>query len=69
MEVYARAQANEANTLLPVLLLDEIGLAEHSPHMPLKTLHWILEKPSISVVGISNWELDASKKNRMVINK
>ena len=49
-----------------VLLLDEVGLAEHSPDMPLKVLHGILVDPPISVVGISNWTLDAAKMNRAI---
>ena len=40
-----------------MLLLDEIGLAEHSPHNPLKVLHKLLENPMISFVGLSNWSL------------
>lgn len=47
-----------------VLLLDEVGLAEHSPHRPLKVLHQLLEDPQISFVGLSNWPLDAAKMNR-----
>jgi hypothetical protein len=41
-----------------VLLLDEIGLAEYSPDMPLKVLHRLLtEAPDhgVSVIGLSNW--------------
>ena len=47
-----------------MLLLDEVGLAEHSPHRPLKVLHQLLEDPQISFVGLSNWPLDAAKMNR-----
>ncbi|CAE7456062.1 RNF213, partial [Symbiodinium sp. CCMP2456] len=50
-----------------VLLLDEVGLAEFSPDMPLKVLHGILAEPGIvSVVGLSNWRLDPAKMNRSV---
>ena len=49
-----------------VLVLDEVGLAEHSPDMPLKVLHGMLTKPEIAIVGISNWTLDAAKMNRAV---
>eukprot|EP01063_Lacrimia_lanifica_P019635 TRINITY_DN2709_c0_g1_i1.p1 TRINITY_DN2709_c0_g1~~TRINITY_DN2709_c0_g1_i1.p1 ORF type:complete len:3358 (+),score=963.91 TRINITY_DN2709_c0_g1_i1:646-10074(+) len=49
-----------------VLLLDEVGLAEHSPDMPLKVLHGILVDPPIAIVGLSNWTLDAAKMNRAV---
>ncbi|XP_056089655.1 E3 ubiquitin-protein ligase rnf213-beta [Rhinichthys klamathensis goyatoka] len=58
-----------------VVVLDEIGLAEDSPQMPLKTLHPLLEdgcidsdnpQPYMKVgfVGISNWALDPAKMNR-----
>ena len=47
-----------------MLLLDEVGLAEHSPDMPLKVLHGILVDPPISIVGLSNWVLDPAKMAR-----
>ncbi|XP_028976279.2 E3 ubiquitin-protein ligase rnf213-beta isoform X3 [Esox lucius] len=58
-----------------VVVLDEIGLAEDSPQMPLKTLHPLLEdgcidneRPDphmkVGFVGISNWALDPAKMNR-----
>ncbi|XP_074938739.1 E3 ubiquitin-protein ligase rnf213-alpha-like isoform X2 [Phalacrocorax aristotelis] len=58
-----------------VVLLDEIGLAEDSPEMPLKTLHPLLEDgcvddenpesyQKVGFVGISNWALDPAKMNR-----
>ncbi|CAF0876681.1 unnamed protein product [Rotaria sordida] len=52
--------------LLPVIVFDEIGLAELSPHNPLKVLHSKLEVDSCrhGFVGLSNWRLDASKMNR-----
>lgn len=59
---YAQHAANTRT----VLLLDEVGLAEHSPDLPLKVLHGILVDPPIAVVGISNWALDAAKMNRAV---
>jgi hypothetical protein len=54
--------------LLPVIVFDEIGLAELSPHNPLKVLHSELEieKCQHGFVGLSNWRLDASKMNRAV---
>ncbi|CAE8651944.1 unnamed protein product [Polarella glacialis] len=49
------------------VLLDEVGLAEESPHLPLKVLHKELEDlRGISCVGISNWALDAAKMSRCV---
>ncbi|XP_056183966.1 E3 ubiquitin-protein ligase rnf213-alpha-like isoform X3 [Falco biarmicus] len=58
-----------------VVLLNEIGLAEDSTEMPLKTLHPLLEDGSVDdenpeayqkvgFVGISNWALDPAKMNR-----
>ena len=51
-----------------VVLLDEVGLAEQSPHLPLKVLHKVLDEKSkmASVVGISNWSLDPASMNRAV---
>jgi len=64
-------QANEKGNVLPVVLLDEVGLAEASKFNPLKVLHSLLEPatgklPNIAVVGISNWSLDAAKMNRAI---
>ncbi|XP_078257499.1 E3 ubiquitin-protein ligase rnf213-alpha-like isoform X2 [Rhinoraja longicauda] len=57
-----------------VVVLDEIGLAEDSPKMPLKALHPLLEDgcidddpvkhKKVGFVGISNWALDPAKMNR-----
>lgn len=47
-----------------LIVFDEIGLAEISPHNPLKVLHALIEDPSIAFLGISNWSLDASKMAR-----
>ena len=49
-----------------MVLFDEIGLAEISPHNSLKVLHSLLEHPKVAVIGISNWSLDASKMNRTI---
>ena len=59
------------NNTLPVVLLDEVGLAENSRNNPLKVLHSLLEPsdgklPEVAVVGISNWSLDAAKMNRAI---
>ena len=63
-EKYTRTEDKE--DLIPVVVFDEIGLAELSPHNPLKVLHEKLENENIQVafIGISNWKLDASKMNR-----
>jgi hypothetical protein len=52
----------------PVVVFDEIGLAELSPYNPLKVLHPLLEKPDqkVGFFGISNWTLDLSKMNRLI---
>ncbi|ETN98782.1 hypothetical protein RFI_38705, partial [Reticulomyxa filosa] len=55
-------------TITTLFLFDEIGLAEQSPHNPLKILHQLLEHPKIAFVGISNWSLDAAKMNRMIMH-
>ena len=59
-----------------VVVLDEIGLAEDSAKMPLKTLHPLLEEGyvepasgkqdwgKVGFIGISNWALDPAKMNR-----
>eukprot|EP01047_Picozoa_sp_COSAG01_P003877 COSAG01_NODE_121_length_25291_cov_10.011670_2_plen_4872_part_00 len=62
---------DDYNRSIPVVLLDEVGLAEVSRHNPLKVLHSLLEPafgstPDVAVVGISNWALDAAKMNRAV---
>lgn len=64
--VFRLPQAGKAGKTLTVLLLDEVGLAENSPHMPLKVLHTILVDPPIAIVGLSNWVLDSAKMNRAV---
>lgn len=60
-----------------VVVLDEIGLAEDSPKMPLKTLHPLLEfgcvdeipdeLKKVGFIGISNWSLDPAKMNRGIL--
>ncbi|CAG8732687.1 37525_t:CDS:10, partial [Gigaspora margarita] len=59
--------------VISVVVLDIVGLAETSPHNPLKVLHALLEPnypsdgPSVSVVGISKWRLDNSKSSRALL--
>ena len=64
-------ETNNAEEVLSVVILDEIGLAEISRFNPLEVLHSLLEpdgrpQPDVAVVGISNWALDASKMNRAI---
>ncbi|XP_070562420.1 E3 ubiquitin-protein ligase rnf213-alpha-like [Ptychodera flava] len=59
-----------------VVVLDEVGLAEDSPLLPLKTLHPLLESgcaegsdtseklTKVGFIGMSNWALDPAKMNR-----
>ncbi|CAM9898152.1 unnamed protein product [Sphacelaria rigidula] len=64
----ARRYRKTAPNTVVLVLLDEVGLAEQSPHLPLKVLHKILDEAEEgeTVVGISNWELDSAKMNRAV---
>ncbi|KAK3713135.1 hypothetical protein QZH41_001214 [Actinostola sp. cb2023] len=70
-KVFEKAKKYKSEDVLPVVLLDEIGLAEISKFNPLKVLHRLLEPgegklPDVAVVGISNWALDAAKMNRAI---
>ena len=64
------------------MVLDEVGLAEDSPKMPLKTLHPLLEDGNenddniiqtedsfsrVAFIGLSNWALDPAKMNRGIM--
>ena len=64
--------------LTAVVCLDEVGLAEDSPKMPLKALHPLLEDgcideenptpdKKVAFIGISNWALDPAKMNRGIL--
>ena len=72
IKIFEKAQKYKSyNNVLPVVLLDEVGLAENSKNNPLKVLHSLLEPgnqmfPDVAVVGISNWSLDAAKMNRAI---
>jgi hypothetical protein len=69
-------ESNDLESSVAVVNLDEIGLAEGSESMPLKSLHSLLEQGAcdegaaqsehnkVSVIGISNWALDPAKMNR-----
>jgi hypothetical protein len=67
-------QGKDLGQYVSVVVLDEVGLAEDSPKMPLKTLHPLLEDgcieddpapyKKVGFVGISNWALDPAKMNR-----
>jgi E3 ubiquitin-protein ligase RNF213 len=51
----ARSYQKKQKKVITVLLLDEVGLAELSPDMPLKVLHEVLTNNEVGIVGISNW--------------
>ena len=76
-------KANSPDKFVSVVVLDEVGLAEDSPLMPLKTLHPLLEDgvnstddviateghfpERVAFIGISNWALDPAKMNRGIM--
>lgn len=68
---FSKDHPNEINTIkmpdFPGIFIDELGLAEISPHNPLKFLHASLEEITgyIPFIAISNWRPDQSKINRM----
>lgn len=72
----------DLDKFVSVVVLDEIGLAEDSPLMPLKTLHPLLEDGTateeetsgrcmehsrVGFIGLSNWALDPAKMNRGIM--
>jgi hypothetical protein len=59
-------KSKKDSKMLALVILEEIGLAEISPYNPLKVLHELLEPPKVATIGISNWALDASKRNRAI---
>ena len=72
-QVFERAEKRrqieaDRTKLLPVIIFDEIGLAELSVHNPLKVLHEQLEMEEcrFGFVGLSNLRLDASKMSRVL---
>jgi len=68
-DTYAKAEKSQKGDqkTISVVLLDEVGLAELSPRLPLKVLHKILdEEHKHTTVGISNWCLDPAKMNRAI---
>ncbi|XP_052216221.1 E3 ubiquitin-protein ligase rnf213-alpha-like isoform X4 [Dreissena polymorpha] len=68
----------DLDKFVSVVVLEEIGLAEDVPQMPLKTLHPLLEDgcvedetpenyKKVAFIGISNWALDPAKMNRGIL--
>ena len=70
-------QKEAAADSVACVVLDEVGLAEDSPNLPLKVLHSLLEDsatsefaqrgPNVAFVGLSNWALDPAKMNRGIM--
>ena len=74
-------EGKNLDKFVSVVVLDEVGLAEDSPLMPLKSLHPLLEdgvttddvidadeRPSrVAFIGLSNWALDPAKMNRGIM--
>ena len=46
------------DAIISVVILDEIGLAQQSPFLPLKVLHSELSNSAVAFIGLSNWALD-----------
>ena len=69
-ETYHKLSPDDKKSNIPLIFLDEMGLAEHSPNNPLKVIHSELEYDQnegdnqLAFIGISNWALDAAKMNR-----
>ena len=63
-------KVKENKEKISTIYFDEMGLAEHSPHNPLKVIHSELEydlnkdDKKVSFLGVSNWILDSAKMNR-----
>uniref|UniRef100_A0A0P4YE06 AAA+ ATPase domain-containing protein n=2 Tax=Daphnia magna TaxID=35525 RepID=A0A0P4YE06_9CRUS len=68
----------DPKTMLAMVVLDELGLADMSPEKPIKVLHAELERQSVltsgdkqqspySVVALSNWVVDAAQVNRGIL--
>ena len=68
-------QAENVPSCVACVVLDEVGLAEDSPNLPLKILHSLLEDgmdsegqgPGVAFIGLSNWALDPAKMNRGIM--
>ncbi|XP_065826351.1 E3 ubiquitin-protein ligase RNF213-like isoform X2 [Oscarella lobularis] len=73
---------NDLERFVACVVLDEVGLAEDSPRLPLKALHPLLDDGTagadndgeegkasnrVAFVGISNWALDPAKMNRGIL--
>ncbi|XP_019857803.1 PREDICTED: E3 ubiquitin-protein ligase rnf213-beta-like [Amphimedon queenslandica] len=79
---YQKKRREKDRSFVSVVVLDEVGLAEASPFLPLKSLHPLLEdgtegtgstdervnrEDRVAFIGISNWALDPAKMNRGIL--
>ena len=69
--MFERASSCKQKDGIPVVLIDEAGLADNSKNEPLKALHNLLDPDekrtsNVSMVGLSNWALDPAKMNRAI---
>ena len=70
----ANRYTGSAPGMIPVVLIEEIGVCDLSPHNPLKVLHKYLDlqrdkelknmNDRVSFIGLSNWKLEPAKNNR-----
>ena len=80
VQVFSKCQTiqqESAADSVACVVLDEVGLAEDSPNLPLKVLHSLLEdsevsgfagkRQNVSFIGLSNWALDPAKMNRGIM--
>ena len=77
-ECHRLQKGKDLEAFVSCVVLDEVGLAEDSKEMSLKTLHPLLEdgclgdetptpEKKVAFIGISNWALDPAKMNRGIL--
>lgn len=61
--------SNLESDSITVVLLNEVGLLEQSPHFPLKVLYRELNDldSGIAIIGLSNFQFDPSVSNRTIV--
>ena len=70
-------QQDSAADSIACVVLDNVGLADDSPNLPLNVLHSLLEdydiselakkKTKVAFIGLSNWAIDPAKMNRGIM--
>jgi hypothetical protein len=76
----AMQKEEDTDHFVACVVLDEVGLAEDSPRLPLKALHPLLDDGTagsdsaedsqanrVAFLGLSNWALDPAKMNRGIL--